>query len=265
MIDPESVARCDGYLGLYLRALKPAPRRKVRPRSAFIFLLVVPAFWFLLFWAATSCEDRFWLGSVGAPVLSGGQDRYLGTSFLGDTMVWPYFFMIPFILVMLKVAIYKTADFLNTSFELGQLLSDAEAALQYRGRWRFWRAGAGCLGIFFFLFNTATVSDCDLCKGLRPSSDTPTVVPHAVTVTFEKLPPMTSLSTSENAAHGLPPYLAGRMCLRSELNQLEWRGPVEKGMLATLSPSEDWQRTIDYSFNLKTKAIRGPKTQRSRL
>src|SRR5258707_992639 len=97
------VYRADELLGSHaaLRWLTSRIGFDTSSHRRFLALMVlVPS---VLFSVVTIGEGRFWLRSVHG-VVSGTHYDAIGMSFLGDTMVWPFFVLVPAALLLLKYA-----------------------------------------------------------------------------------------------------------------------------------------------------------------
>lgn len=74
------------------------------------FVIIIP---FLFLIPFTIRNNVFYYGSVITEIDKVNQDYIFGMSFLGDTMVWPYVFIVPLCLVLTKVAIKRSTTLLN--------------------------------------------------------------------------------------------------------------------------------------------------------
>src|SRR5271165_5351199 len=109
-MDPldRDIKRSDPVLGRYFNFIAVDQRLRVRLIAYITWLVVLPLLLFAIFCDIAHKETRFDLGSLDRPVSGGSHDLVVGLSFLGDTMVWPFFLLIPLLLVMLRMAIGAT-------------------------------------------------------------------------------------------------------------------------------------------------------------
>src|SRR6187551_3047678 len=99
----QKILRSDRVLRCYLALIAPSGKSRF-----VLWLVILPLALFAVFCKITHQEARFDFGSLDLPVAPGSHDVFVGLSFLGDSMVWPYFLLVPLLLVMLRVAIGKT-------------------------------------------------------------------------------------------------------------------------------------------------------------
>jgi hypothetical protein len=156
------VIRSDPVLRWYLECITLG---RCRPNKVVIIwaLVIVPALLFAIFWAITSHEERFYFGSEDWR--RGSLDVTVGLAFLGDFAVWPFFLLVPLLMVLLRGAIANAVDLLDGSATLvrpeilgdppaksvfDEITDEAVAALCYRRRgWRcWWRGALVCIGRF---------------------------------------------------------------------------------------------------------------------
>lgn len=148
-----------------------------RGSLVFLALVAVPAIALSL---ATLSEQRFEMGSVTATrtlaTEAGVQEReVLGMSFLGDTMVWPYFLLVPVTLLLLRRSAEKVArffavvrttlgeEFVRSNPDVyARLVEEAKERLAARHwSWRTFKYAAVAAGALFCLYNFLTCTFTD--------------------------------------------------------------------------------------------------------
>ncbi len=140
-------------------------------------LIVVP---FILLGGAAILENRFFLGSLFELdiLIDQKEEQVIGMSFLGDTMVWPFFFLIPMALLLLGHAIRSVRRLSEKLLATIDLASDEETRTSYRkllddarsrsdakrGGWKLLKNLGLAVGLSFWIYNaiTCTFRDGDV-------------------------------------------------------------------------------------------------------
>lgn len=110
-----------------------------------------------------------------------------GMSFLGDTMVWPYAILLPFLLLLLNVALSRFERFFASVKQVlskdwleknpdtyNQIVDQTRATLAGEGAWRLFKILAISAGFIFFAWNTVTCTWADIFKPYK--ADAPYVL-----------------------------------------------------------------------------------------
>lgn len=254
-------------------------------------LLVVPVVLFGIFAVITCKEDRFDFGSRDLPPFPGSRDVIVGLSFLGDTMVWPFFFLVPLFLVLLRSAIGNTAALLrdrttlvrpevlnNTGLaRLDQIKNEALEQLCYRGSAgrNFWRF-ALAVGLITFVYNAVVCVRADAWPSsvipydhvwawLKPNALHDAVLkPDAVVVVLKDPAPLISPCGDRNQDVCLPPGLSKKLAIDHDRRRLTWSGPLsieERGELADLWPGPEWQQMVQSLYRQKNRGFASGKLQ----
>ncbi len=161
----------EGWLARWLELFNPASRRIWAGLAIVVAMLLTLS-------AAASTEGRFGLGSVLGPSSDNPDLRLKGMSFLGDTMVWPFLFLVPAAAMLVNVALRKIdklvaniAALLDPSWiashkeEYAGVLTRLAGPASTSVHWRWVRRMAWVLGITFFAWNTLT---CAFPEMFRP-------------------------------------------------------------------------------------------------
>ena len=130
-------------------------------------LVIVPS---LVMALAAYSEGRFFLGSVTATIPGIGQ--VLGMSYLGDTMVWPFSFLVPACLLLTLAATIRTTNLLNSlcrnldisfgtkvpSEDYAATIEQTKRVLSGKQGWlgRTLRVVPWVIAILFWSYNTTT-------------------------------------------------------------------------------------------------------------
>jgi hypothetical protein len=126
----------------------------------------------LVFAFVAAREGRLWLESLApAQQVEGQEVVVLGMSFLGDPMVWPFFFLVPLTVLLFKNATKKLADFFyevravvdpgwaaQYSDDYQRLVDETQGCLAARGAWRWGPRAAVAVALSFWLYNGLTCS-----------------------------------------------------------------------------------------------------------
>src|SRR5271169_7188950 len=277
------VIQSDPVLRWYLECITLGQRLRNKFVICGLWLVIVPALLFVIFWAITSHERRFGLDSRDLP-FPGGRDLIVGLAFLGDTMVWPFFLLVPLLLVLLRGAIAKAVDLMHGSatlvrpeiltdpqakFSFDEITEEAVATLCYRDRtWgrRWGSALAG--GLLVFAYNTVACIRADawpdaliryqeLPPLLTPYELNEVVVkPDTVVVTLKDPAPLVTPCIRPVQELCLPPLLAQKLKFDRDRRQLSWSGPLstdEQRELAELWPGTEWQQLVQSLSRLKNE------------
>jgi hypothetical protein len=247
--------------------------------------VIVPLLLFVIFWAITSHEGRFDIGSRDLP-FPGSRDLMVGLAFFGDTMVWPFFLLVPLLLVLLHGAIAKSVDLMHGSTTLmrpeiltdpqaklsfEEITEEAAAALCYRsGPWGWLWGGAVAAGLVFFAYNTVACFRADAWPDALirhqelPSLLTPyelndvVVKPDTVFVTLKDPAPLVTPCIRPAQELCLPPLLTQQLKFDRDRRQLSWSGPLstdEQRELAELWPGAEWQQLVQSLSRLKNEGF----------
>jgi len=143
--------------------------------------------------AATLAEGRFFLGSVQEDLA--GHGTMVGMSFLGDTMVWPFSFVVPLCVVLLadatrrsvrlmnKIVAKVSDEWLRDDSSLGYQVTMTRTlqifTLQHGWQGRLLRIAPWIVAALFWGYNTATCAFHDvLPDGLYPYQETEVRIIH---------------------------------------------------------------------------------------
>jgi hypothetical protein len=280
------LARSDPVLRWYLAGIRLNPRFHVRFVSCVVYLLLA-AVMFVIFWIITACEGRFGIDSRNLPLAPGSRDLIVGLSFLGDSMVWPFLFLVPIYLLLLKNASAGVAVLFRDSenllrqnvlnsparrAEFETIRDRAVAVLCYRGpisRW-LWR-GALVLGVGVFAFNFIVCVRADawpnrlilydhLPLWLKPYElNKPVIIPDMVMIALKEPAPLITPCINQNTSC-LPPDLAGKLNIDPDRRTITWAGPLtsdDRSELAALWPGTDWQQVVRSLATLKSNGVPG--------
>ena len=228
LLSEDDIFKSDPILEIILR------RSDGTRKGTFIFLVVLPVVLFLYFMFVTLGEKRFWLQSLTS------EDGYLGMSFLGDSMVWPYFFFIPFLFYLLRKAICETANLLTDNSNIIDdgpesqekyliVFDEAKNRLLYTGNWRRLYRIAIAAGLIFWLFNTLTCNDPEIFSPRYEAytTDTPIVIPDEVTIDIEEFPGRDQVFTSLTTHNGSKKKIAKHLTVDTEEHKLTWCGAMQ--------------------------------------
>jgi hypothetical protein len=275
-MDPldRDIKRSDPVLGRYFNFIAVDQRLRVRLIAYITWLVVLPLLLFAIFCDIAHKETRFDLGSLDRPVSAGSHDLVVGLSFLGDTMVWPFFLLIPLLLVMLRMAIGATVTLCRESARLVRpeiiidptlranfrsLVRQTEATLCYRGAaWRSCWAAALIAGLLFFAYNTLACIRGDawpnawlpydqVWSWLKPYALHEAVIkPNAVVITLNDPASFITPCSDPGKDVCLPPALS-KLTIDRDRRRLTWSGTLsleERRALAALWPSAEWQQAV---------------------
>jgi len=104
-ITRDDILQRDRLLAFWLDRLKADSARGI------IYLVLAIVLPLLILSTAALIEGRFGPGALVAPSPDAPRLGVRGMSFVGDTMVWPYVLLIPFLLVLLNFSISRTVRF----------------------------------------------------------------------------------------------------------------------------------------------------------
>ncbi len=162
---------------------------RLESARGFLRLIMVVAIPLLIFFAVTSYEGRFGLGSVTHSSEELGSRIVRGMSFVGDTMVWPFVVLIPLLFVLLNKALDRFEDFFEATknllsrswlaknpTEYSQIVNATRAVVRTEGIWRYTRWAAIAGGLLFFTWNTLSCTFADRFKPYK--TNTPYVEYH---------------------------------------------------------------------------------------
>ncbi|MDQ6702138.1 MAG: hypothetical protein M3Z96_03015 [Pseudomonadota bacterium] len=110
--EADTIAKSDVALCWYFGCIRIDNQGHVIGASYALWLCGLPALLFGMFWVITNSEERFRWSALDRPIAPGSHSVFKGLSFLGDTMVWPYFILVPLLLVLVRLAIGRTAALL---------------------------------------------------------------------------------------------------------------------------------------------------------
>ena len=251
-ITEDAILKSDPILEIILRH-----SGGTRPRT-FLFLLILPLALFFYFMFVTKAECRFWLQSLI------DDDGYLGMSFLGDSMVWPYFFLIPLLFYLLRKAISNTVTLLSddgnfidngpeSRKRIQGIFQEAKDRLLYNGKWKNFYRVAIAAGLIFWLFNTLTCYKPTLYPTLY-TTDTPTSIPKEVAIDIEEFPGRHQVFESLAAHNDYHQKYAGKLTVDTKHYRLTWTGHMkwrDYQVLVDFSREPRWQAGVKRLYLLK--------------
>lgn len=166
MFEREDIVQKKSFIGVVGRflGLIVDGRARILPLASLILISLTALS------LVTFLEGRFGYGSVTAPVE--GVGTVLGMSFLGDTMVWPFIFLVPLCLVLTLQAVKRTVILLNllcekvqSIYQDSQLPDEYNATINevkniFRGQigsaTRLFRLAPWAIAAIFWVFNSVT-------------------------------------------------------------------------------------------------------------
>lgn len=264
------LTRSDCILRWYLAGIRLDAQFRVSLGGYVLWLVMVPLALGTSFWYVTSAEGRFDLASMDQPAAFGSHDMIAGLSFLGDTMVWPFFLLVPLLLILLRRASVQVARLVVGGNELvrqndpaafNAIADQARIRLRYRSRkWRALWGGALAFGLVLFAYNTVACLRADTWPGgsaaydqlwtwLKPYASHQAVIkPDTVVITLKD--PASFIAPCKDPAQNfcLPPGLSDRkLVIAPDRRHLSWSGPIsadEQHELAGLWPGAEWQQAV---------------------
>lgn len=274
LLSEDAICNSDPILGVILQ------RSGETRKGAFKFLVVLPVALFVYFMLITLWEDRFWLQSLASDT------GYLGMSFLGDSMVWPYFFFIPLLLYLLRRAICKTVALLNGDSNIindgpesqekyRKVLDTAKKQLSYNGKWKLGYRVAIAVGLIFWLYNTATCYNPAIFVPYTQAfadktnfqllannttifqayaTDTPICIPHNVTLEIDEFPGRKHVFESLNTHNTFHLSLSENLEVNTQQYQLAWTGAMQwrdYQALESFSQEPQWQAGVRKLYQQK--------------